>query len=112
IVPQVQPHAYFKREGNDILLDLPVSASEAAGGAVVSVPTLDGRVEMRIPAGIGSGKRLRIKGRGVQTKDGGGGDQYCRILVQVPPDLTEAEKEQLRAMESSRSFDPRSNVAW
>ena len=107
IVPQVQPHAYFRREGNDILLDLPVSASEAASGATVSVPTLDGRVEMRIPAGIVSGKRLRIKGRGVL-----GGDQYCRILIQMPSELTEVEKEQLKAMESSRGFNPRANVAW
>jgi len=112
IVTQVQPHAYFKREGNDILLDLPVSASEAASGATVSVPTLDGRVELRVPAGIGSGKRLRIKERGVPQKDGKRGDQYCRILIQMPVDLTDGEMEQLKAMESAHGFHPRANVPW
>ena len=68
IVTHVEPHAYFKREGSDILLDLPVSASEAANGATISVPTIEGRVELRIPAGISSGKRLRIKERGVVQK--------------------------------------------
>ena len=112
IVTHVQPHAYFKREGKDILLDLPVSASEAANGATVSVPTLEGRVELRIPAGITSGKRLRIRERGVPQRDGTRGDQYCRILVQLPGDLTAAEKDQLAAMDKAHGFDPRKEVAW
>jgi molecular chaperone DnaJ len=112
IVTHVQPHAYFKREGNDILLDLPISASEAANGATVSVPTLEGKVELRIPAGIGSGKRLRIRERGVPQRDGGRGDQYCRILVVLPGDLTSSEKEQLSAMDRAHGFDPRREVSW
>jgi DnaJ-class molecular chaperone len=115
IVTHVQPHAYFRREGNDILLDLPISAGEAANGATVSVPTLEGRVDLRIPAGITSGKRLRIRERGVPQRDGAGGgrgDQYCRILVQLPADLTPAEKEQLAAIDRSHSFDPRRDANW
>jgi DnaJ-class molecular chaperone len=112
ILTHVQPHAYFRREGHDILLDLPISAAEAASGATVSVPTLEGKVELRIPAGIGSGKRLRIRERGVPQRDGRRGDQYCRILVQLPPDLSAAEKEQLTAIDKAHSFDPRKDLAW
>ncbi len=112
IVTHVEPHAYFKREGFDILLDLPVSASEAVNGATISVPTIDGRVELRIPAGIASGKRLRIKERGVVQKGGTRGDQYCRILVQLPPGLTEEEKKQIATMESAHAFNPRKDVGW
>jgi DnaJ-class molecular chaperone len=114
IVTHVTPHAYFKREGNDILLDLPLSAAEAAAGTVVSVPTLDGRVELRVPPGIASGKRLRIREKGVPApasqSDGKRGDQYCRILIQLPTDLTDAEKQQLVAMEQSHSFNPRKDL--
>ncbi len=112
IITHVQPHAYFKREGADILLDLPISASEAANGATVSVPTLDGRVELRIPAGISSGKRLRIKERGVSVKGAPRGDQYCRILIQLPGQLSDEEKNQLAAMEKAHQFDPRKDIGW
>ncbi len=107
IVTHVTPHAYFRRDGNDIELDLPLSASEAASGATVRVPTLEGPVEVRVPAGIGSGKRLRIKARGVTARDGTKGDQYCRVLIQLPGDLTEEEKATLAAMEKTHGFDVR-----
>jgi len=112
IVTHVEPHAYFKREGKDILLDLPVSVSEAANGATISVPTIDGKVELRIPAGIGSGKRLRIREKGVPQRDGSRGDQYCRLLIQIPPGLTDEEKQQLAAMEKQHQFNPRKDVGW
>ena len=111
ILTHVQPHAYFSREGNDILLDLPISAGEAATGATVSVPTLDGRVDIRVPAGISSGKRLRIRERGIATRDGKG-DQFCRVLIQIPADLTDPEKEQIAAMDKAHAFNPRKDVSW
>ena len=117
ILIHVEPHAYFKREGNDVLLDLPLSPAEAASGTTVSVPTLDGRVELRVPAGISSGKRLRIRDKGIVSRGGEGGaaargDQFCRILIQIPSDLTDAEKEQLSAMEKAHSFNPRKDTNW
>jgi len=112
ITAHVTPHPYFRRRGRDILLDLPISAAEAANGATVSVPTLDGPVELRVPSGIGSGKKLRIKGRGVSQRDGSRGDEYCRIFIQLPPDLAADEKAQLTAWETKHSFNPRANVAW
>lgn len=112
ITTHVTPHPYFRRQGHDILLDLPISAAEAANGATISVPTLDGRVDLRVPSGIGSGKKLRIKSHGITQRDGSRGDQYCRILIQLPPDLADDEKAQLTAMEAKHLFNPRTNVAW
>ena len=112
ITTHVTPHPYFKREGHDILLDLPVSLSEAANGATLSVPTIDGPVELRIPAGITSGKRLRVKARGAVQRDGSRGDQFCRILIQIPADLTDTEKQQLRAIDTAHAFNPRKDVNW
>ena len=111
IVTSITPHAYFRREGNDILLDLPISASEAAKGATIAVPTLDGRVEIRVPPGIAGGKRLRIRDKGIATKDGRG-DQYCRLVILLPPELTDPEKEQLAAMDKAHGFNPRKDVSW
>jgi len=112
ITVHVTPHPYFRRRGHDILLDLPISAAEAANGATVSVPTLDGPVELRVPSGIGSGKKLRIKGRGVSQRDGSRGDEYCRILIQLAPDLDAEAKAQLTAWETKHAFNARANVAW
>jgi len=112
IVTHVEPHPYFRREGDDIVLDLPISLAEAATGATVSVPTLDGRVELRIPAGIGSGKRLRIREKGLVTKGGARGDQFCRILIQIPADLTTDEKSQLASMDKAHGFSARKDVKW
>jgi DnaJ-class molecular chaperone len=108
----VSAHDYFRREGNDISLDLNVSLSEAAAGGTVSVPTIDGNVDLRIPPGITSGKRLRIKAKGVPLRDGARGDQYCRIMIQIPSDLTEAERAQLAAIDQAHGFDPRKDVHW
>jgi DnaJ-class molecular chaperone len=112
IAVHVEPHAYFRREGDDIVVDLPVSLAEAARGATISVPTVDGPVDLRIPAGIGSGKRLRIRNRGVKHKDGTSGDQYCRLLIQLPPDLTDDDKQKLAALEQAHPFNPRKDVKW
>ena len=112
ITVRVEPHAYFRREGDDIALDLPVSLAEAARGATIAVPTVDGPVDLRIPAGVGSGKRLRIRDRGVKRKDGSRGDQYCRLLIQLPPGLTDEDKAKLAALEESHPFNARKDVRW
>jgi DnaJ-class molecular chaperone len=112
IVVHVEPHAFFRRDGDDVTLDLPVSLAEAVQGATISVPTVDGPVDLRIPPGISSGKRLRVRERGVKHKDGSAGDQHCRILIQLPPDLTEAERQQVAALEKAHPFNPRKDVRW
>jgi DnaJ-class molecular chaperone len=76
----VRPHSFFKRDGNDVRMDLPISLAEAVEGARVQVPTVAGPVEMRIPPNANSGMVLRLKGRGV----GGQGDQMVRLIVTLP----------------------------
>ena len=86
---------FFRRNGSDIELDLPVSVAEAALGAKVEVPTVEGRVTLSIPPGTSSGARLRLRGRGVKKSDGTRGDQFCRVEVVVPrigPDDGEIRK--------------------
>jgi DnaJ-class molecular chaperone len=112
IITHVAAHPYFTRAGQDVLLELPLSASEAAAGTTVSVPTLDGPVALRIPAGINSGKKLRIKGRGIPGRDGVKGDQLCRILVVLPDALSDAEKAALVQIDQAHHFDARGSVAW
>lgn len=81
---RVEPHAVLKREGADIRLDLPVDLKEALFGAKVRVPTLDGPVDVRVPAGANSGTLLRLRGKGVKSDKGERGDQIIRILVDIP----------------------------
>lgn len=81
----IQPHAFFTREGNDIRMELPISLQEAVLGASVEVPTLHGKVTMKIPAGSNSGGTLRLKGKGVANrKTGDQGDQYLTLRVVLP----------------------------
>jgi curved DNA-binding protein len=81
----VTPHRYFRREGRDLHLDLPVTVSEAALGATVEVPTLDGKAALKIPAGSQSGAKLRMKGKGApDPKKGVRGDMYVHLQIVVP----------------------------
>jgi DnaJ-class molecular chaperone len=88
---QVEPHAYFQRKEFDIHLDVPVTLQEAALGSTITVPTLDGKVVVKIPRGSNSGTVLRLKSRGVPRGKGGErGDQYVKLTV-VLPEKTDAE---------------------
>jgi len=85
IVTHVRPHPMFKREGDSLLLDLPVKVSEAMNGAEVTVPTPGGPVQLKVPRGTKSGQRLRLKGKGVPNlKTKVPGDMYVTVRVQVP----------------------------
>jgi DnaJ-class molecular chaperone len=82
----IRPHRFFRREGDNIRLDLPVSIDEAALGGKVRVPTVDGPVMLSIPKGSSSGKVLRLKGKGFTGKNGQRGDQLVTLMVDVPDD--------------------------
>ncbi|ODU20325.1 MAG: molecular chaperone DnaJ [Sphingomonas sp. SCN 67-18] len=81
---EVKPHRFFRRDGDDVRLDLPVTLPEAVLGAKVKVPTVDGAVMLGVPAGSTSGKTLRLKGRGFHGKGGTRGDQLVTLLVDLP----------------------------
>ena len=93
----VQPHARFERDGASILLDQEISFSQAALGAEVEVPTLDGKVKLNIPEGTQSGTTFRLKGKGVPfLRNGGRGDQFVTVNVAVPRSMTSTQKNALR----------------
>lgn len=93
----VQPHARFERDGASILLDQEISFAQAALGAEVEVPTLDGKVKLNIPEGTQSGTTFRLKGKGVPfLRNGGRGDQFVTVNVAVPRGMTLTQKDALR----------------
>lgn len=80
----IQPHPYFRRESDDVRLDLPITLDEAVNGAKVRAPTVDGAVMLSVPAGSSSGKVLRLKGKGFTRKDGTRGDQFISLEIVLP----------------------------
>ena len=91
ITIEVRPHRFFRREEDDVRLDLPVGIDEAVSGAKVKVPTVDGAVMLGIPKGSSSGKTLRLKGKGFPRKDGSRGDQLVTVMIEIPADDAELE---------------------
>ncbi len=81
---EVRDHPHFRRDGDDIRLDLPITLHEAVKGGKVKVPTVDGAVMLSIPAGSSSGKTLRLKEKGFSRKAGGRGDQLVTLLIDIP----------------------------
>ena len=102
----VRPHRFFGRRGADLTIDLPVSFAEAALGGNVQVPTLNGPVTMKVPAGTPSGKTFRLKGKGAPKK-GGRGDLLVTAEVEVPSKLSKKERELLQELDESRAESPR-----
>lgn len=101
---RVRPHAWFRRDGRDILLDLPVTVSEATLGARIEIPTLEGTATVTVPAGCDSGRRLRLRGKGIaDPRSGTRGDLYATVQIRVPVGLDEDAKAKLHALEA---FDP------
>jgi DnaJ-class molecular chaperone len=85
----IQPHRFYRREGDDVRLDLPVRLDEAVLGAKVKVPTVDGPVMLSVPRGASSGKVLRLKGRGFTRRNGTRGDQLVTLMIQLPEEDSE-----------------------
>lgn len=104
----VEPHPYFRREGSSIILEVPVSVSEAALGSKVEVPTLDGsRLDVKIPPGTSSGSRLRLRGKGIA-----GGDQFIEIKVVVPAAKEGKLKELFEEIARVKPDSPRADMPW
>lgn len=95
---RIRPHAHFQREGTTVLYEQPVSFYQAAMGAELEIPTIDGKVKYSLPAGTQTGTTFRLRGRGIPELRGRGrGDQYVTVKVQVPTSLTGEQKEALHA---------------
>ncbi|WP_022683330.1 DnaJ C-terminal domain-containing protein [Sphingobium bisphenolivorans] len=83
---EVKPHAFFERDGDNVLLNLPITLDEAVKGGKVKVPTVDGPVMLGVPAGATSGKTLRLRGKGFTGKSGQRGDQLVTLMIDIPAD--------------------------
>jgi curved DNA-binding protein len=104
---RLKPHPRFRAQGRDLYFDLAVSPWEAALGADVSVPTLDGSARVKVPAGSSSGRRLRLRGQGLPGGGGSGGDLYAVVMIHVPKKLTRRQRELFEQLASTSKFDPR-----
>jgi len=111
VVVHVDESPLYERQGSDLIIEVPVTITEAALGATVRVPTPDGTVALKIPAGTQSGKLLRIRGKGApKLGSSGRGDLLARIKVVVPENLTREQKELLKKFDELRRDDPRANL--
>lgn len=98
----IKPHDIFERDGRNLYCDVPISIADAALGGEIEVPTLDGRVNLKIPAETQSGKLFRLRGKGVVPVRGGAqGDLLCRVMVETPVKLTEHQKKILKEFQAS-----------
>jgi DnaJ-class molecular chaperone len=109
IVVSVAPHPVFTREGSDLRLDLPITLYEAVLGGKVRVPTLDGAVELAIPAGTNSGRTFRLKGKGFPAKHGKG-DLLACVRITLPDGSDGDLAELMRTWQATKPYDPRKDM--
>jgi DnaJ-class molecular chaperone len=108
IILDVTPHKFFKRKGDDIYLDLPITMSEAALGVEVEVPTIDGSSTIKVPPSTQGGQRMRIKGKGVYISPGKRrGDEYVVINIDVPKKINKRSKELMEEFAKINPYEPR-----
>ncbi len=103
---KIEPHPHFKRQGDDVTIDVPVTLAEAIGGAKITVPTVDGKVAVTIPPGANSGTTLRLKGKGAGTA-GARGDQLVTLKVMLPDRADDELADFLKKWESKHPYDVR-----
>jgi DnaJ-class molecular chaperone len=109
ITVNVAPHPLFKPDGADLRLELPITLYEAVLGARVRVPTLDGAVELAIPAGTNSGRTFRLKGKGLKAKSGTG-DLLASVRIVLPEQVDDEFKELMKKWRDNKPYDPRGGL--
>ena len=110
LLVRIKPHPLYARDGDDLRMDLPVALSEALLGAEVTVPTLKGRVSLRIPPETQNGRTIRLAGQGMQRVGAGFGDLFVTVKVVLPTKLSDEEKECIRKIGEGHAEDPRSHL--
>lgn len=112
ITIRISPHPWFRRDGHNLLIDVPLSPSEAALGAKIDVPTLtEGEVVLSVPPGTSSGAKLRLRGKGVRNpKTGDRGDQFVVLKIVLPKDITEEARALYQQLAELPSTDPREDL--
>jgi molecular chaperone DnaJ len=108
VLIEEKKHEHFDRDGNNIYYNLTLSIPDAVLGTEVQVPTLKGKAKLKIDPGTQPGKMLRMRGRGIQgLNNSGDGDQYVRLNVYMPEDLSDKQKEAMKSFEGEENFDPK-----
>ena len=112
VIIRAESHPIFRRDGDDIYVVVPVTATEAALGAKIEVPTIDGRALLKVPPGTQSGQKLRLREKGVPsaTKEGVRGDEIVEVKITVPMPRDEKTKELLRELAKLNPEDPREEL--
>ena len=104
---KIKPHSIFTVSGDDLTAEVPIAPWEAVLGATIEVPTIDGKREMKVPAGAQGGQRMRLRGQGLNKRGGGRGDQYVKLKVVVPTHPNEREKQLYKELGDITHFNPR-----
>jgi|SRR5436190_73436 len=112
IIVRIEPHSIFRREGDDIHITVPITVSEAALGAKIDVPTIDGRAQLKVPPGTQSGQKLRMREKGVPsaTREGARGDQIVEVRIATPQLRDERSREIMREFAKLNPEDPRQEL--
>jgi molecular chaperone DnaJ len=109
----VEPHEFFSRDGDDIICQIPLSFTQAALGAEIEIPTLNGNKKLSIPKGTENGEVFRIKGEGFPKLMGyGHGDQVVQVFVKTPKNLTKRQEEILREFEEASMEKEKEGEGW
>jgi len=103
---KVRPHADFKRQGDDILVEVPITIDEAVLGGRIEVPTVTGRVQLTVPKATSSGKTFRLKGKGVKTKTGGHGDELVTVRIVMPQEIDDSLAYFFSEWRQKHGYDP------
>ena len=111
IITRIRPHKFFERKGDNIYCQVPITVTEAALGAKITVPTIEGKASMKVPPGTQSGQKFRLSGKGVPSlKSGIRGDQFIEVKIVMPKDLSEESKDILKKFSILTDFNPRQNL--
>lgn len=105
---RLRPHPLFSVKGDDLEMELSIAPWEAVLGAKVEAPTIDGKVALTIPSGANTGQRLRLRGQGLNKRKGGRGDEYVRLKIVVPKEVSAEERRLYEELQNNSRFNPRS----
>lgn len=107
---ELEPHPFFRFEGDNLVCEVPITPDEAVLGAEIEVPTPDGMVKVKVPAGIRSGQSLRLRGKGWSSPKGTRGDQLVKVEIVTPKNISQNEREYYEKVRTHRSYNPRSHL--
>jgi curved DNA-binding protein len=107
---ELQPHSFFQMEGDNLVCEVAITPDEATLGASIDVPTPDGSVNVKLPAGVRSGQSLRLRGKGWPLAKGGRGDQLVKVAIAPPKELSQQEREYYEKIRAIRTYNPRSHL--